>query len=136
MRLLIDSAFVAAFQNAACLERAKNLCSRMVFGAAMLLTACSAGQHFRQQLLDEAPLGSAMEQVASLCIREKLTCKRSTTAGFVNRDTGAVVGTQSMWAVVDERRYGLVTSTLEAFWGFNADGKLLDVWVWRTFDAI
>lgn len=100
------------------------------------LTACGNVAEIRAGLVKETPLGAEMSRVLAFCKREKMQCKRSDTAGFLNQDTGQIVGVKSVWGLVTERKSSpLSTTSTEAYWGFDKDGHLLDVWVWRTTDA-
>ncbi len=70
------------------------------------------------------------------CAVRKLVCKQSLTAGYMNQDSNVVVGSSSIWAVVSEERIApLMVRSVEAFWGFDREGRLLDIWVWSTIDA-
>jgi hypothetical protein len=89
----------------------------------------------RQEILGETPVGSTFEQVLQYCARRKLKCYLSKTAGFLNQDTGKAVGTESIWAQISEQSFFLIESSVTAYWGFGNDGRLLDIWVWRTNDA-
>jgi hypothetical protein len=105
-------------------------------GAVILLNACGRESSIRSQLLIQTPIGSSFDQVLNYCANQKLKCHSSTTAGFLNQDTGKVVGVISIWAVIEDRK-GLPFTrvTYSADWGFSADKKLIDIWVWRTVDA-
>ena len=104
------------------------------FGVA--LTGCVNESWIRKELLEKTPTGTSMNQVLELCSREKMTCKRSDSAGYLNQDTGKGVGVKSIWGIFLERKTTPLTIvTVEVFWGFDKDGKLLDIWVWKTVDA-
>ena len=51
-------------------------------------------------------------------------------AGFVTREQ-KVVGVTSIEGNLGD----LGPMNVSAFWGFDRDDRLVDVWVWRTFDA-
>jgi hypothetical protein len=91
----------------------------------------------RYMLLRAAPKGSSMEQVLALCQKRGFRCQRSDTAGFLNQDTGQAVGVRSVWATIKTGRSLMLpfVSSTAAYWGFDQEGRLLDVWVWRTIDA-
>src|ERR1700677_4023719 len=107
-----------------------------MLGAMMLLNACDSAPTIRGQLLKQTPIGSSFDQVLSYCTNQKLKCNSSTHAGFLNQDTGKVVGVNSIWAIIaDKRGLPLTKVTYSAYWGFSADKQLIDIWVWRTVDA-
>ena len=106
----------------------------LVMGAA--LTACSNVGQIRKQLLEKTPIGSDMAKVLMFCALEKLKCNRSDTAGYLDQDTGKGVGVKSIWGVLTERKTTPLTiTTVEVYWGFDNDGRLIDIWVWKTTDA-
>lgn len=96
------------------------------------LAACSSAEAERAKILGRTPLGTGIELVLRFCEEQHLTCNRSDTAGFLNQDTGRAVGVRSVWAVVDAGRFRDVS----VFWGFDSEGKLLDVWAWSTFEGL
>lgn len=102
----------------------------------LLLMACSEEGRMRDALLQQTPIGSNFEEVRAYCARSNLKCAQSSTAGYLNQDTGKVIGVRSIWAVVKERNdIPLMKISISVFWGFSQDGKLLDIWVWKTIDA-
>jgi hypothetical protein len=99
-------------------------------------SSCGNVSKIRSQLLVDTPIGTKFGQVLEYCSKKKLTCAQSTKAGYLNQDTGAVVGVKSIWAVVSERKEApLTTTTMAAYWGFDKDDNLIDIWVWKTIDA-
>jgi len=104
--------------------------------AGTALTSCASEQETREQLLERTPIGTKFEQVISFCNSERLTCLHSKDAGFLNQKTGQVVGVQSIWAVLGERRlWPIYHVSTSAYWGFDREGALVDIWVWKTVDA-
>lgn len=109
--------------------------SVMASSMAIVVVGCGASGE-RDELLKATPKGSSIEQVLSLCSSRGLQCHRSDTAGYLDQDTGKVVGVRSVWATIKTERSTLpMVSTTSAYWGFDRDGHLLDIWVWRTTDA-
>jgi len=106
------------------------------FAFALTLAGCHSEEATREEILIQTPIGSSMEKVMEFCEMRKYNCKRSNSAGYLNQRTDAVVGVKSIWAGIDEKRIWLVTLTMSAHWGFDKDGRLLDIWIWRTIDAI
>jgi hypothetical protein len=106
----------------------------LVLGSAIV--ACKPAFAVRHSLLNETPIGTTFERVLKYCSTVSLNCAVSKTAGFLNQDTGKVVGVQSIWATLSQNAtIPLVKSTVTAYWGFGSDGRLIDIWVWRTNDA-
>lgn len=106
----------------------------LVIGAT--LTACANENQTRKQLFEKTPVGSGMAQVMTFCKHENLKCNRSDTAGYLDQDTGKIVGVKSIWGVLAERKTTPLTITsVSAYWGFDKDGHLIDIWVWKTTDA-
>lgn len=100
-------------------------------------SGCGNVSKIRSKLLMDTPIGTKYEQVLEYCSKVKLTCAQSTKAGYLNQDTGAVIGVKSIWAVVSEKQEApLTTTTIAAYWGFNKDDNLIDIWVWKTIDAL
>lgn len=88
-------------------------------------------------MLQETPIGTSFDDVKSFCDKAKLKCADSKTAGYLNQDTGQVVGVSSIWAVIEERKdMPMTTTSISAYWGFNKDKKLVDIWVWKTIDTL
>jgi hypothetical protein len=101
-------------------------------------TLCYNSTYFtRWKLLQETPPGTTSDQVILHCARNNLKCSFSNSAGFLNQDNGQVIGVKSIRTKLsDGRIFPFVTTTVVAFWGFDKDGKLIDIWVWRTIDAL
>lgn len=98
--------------------------------------ACNNENQIKKQLLEKTPVGSNMEQILAFCSQEKLKCNRSDTAGYLDQDSGEVVGVKSIWGVLKEQKATPLTITsVSAYWGFDKDGRLIDVWVWKTSDT-
>ena len=102
-----------------------------------ILISCDSVNDVKNKLLKDTPIGTTFNQVLEYCKITKLKCSQSKTAGFINQDTGKAIGVMSISAVISERKTSLLsTSTIEAYWGFDGDGKLIDIWVWKTIDSI
>ena len=110
----------------------------LVFATAigMAMVACSDESHVRSELLQKTPIGTSFEEILSYCANRNLKCRQSNTAGYLNQKTGQVVGVRSIWTVLSERKETPLTiSSISAYWGFDKEGRLLDIWVWKTVDA-
>jgi len=100
------------------------------------LTQCATEEQVRADILQKTPIGIDMNQVMAFCASQKLVCKSSNTAGYLNQHTSKIVGVKSVWTVISEQRLTPLTITTKScFWGFDKDGRLIDVWVWKTTDA-
>jgi hypothetical protein len=95
----------------------------------------------RASLLEVTPLASTMTDVRRVLEQKKwLNTKYSGTAGFVKHEPGrpiVVVGATSLCGLLGEYYefpVPLVTS-VEAYWGFDRNGTLIEVWVRKTTDG-
>lgn len=112
------------------------LTTAFAFLLGLMLMSCAEKNQIRTRLLEETPIGSSFDQVLAYCKKLELKCSQSSTAGFLNQDTGDVVGVMSIWAVVNEHKTSpLSIRSTAVYWGFGGDGKLIDIWVWKTTDA-
>ena len=111
----------------------RRLCLIIMFLIGPTLLSCSSTSAVRTRLLQETPVGTSFEQVWNFCVAREKKCYQSLKAGYLNQDTGKIVGVYSIWANIDEQK--LKAGTITAYWGFGSDSRLIDVWVWRTIDA-
>ena len=92
----------------------------------------------KETLLEDAPVGSSMEAVAA-------AARRRGWIPIANLDRGAEakphqaapdrIGAKSIF--VDAGSYAVVFTThVEVHWGFDADGKLIDLVVYKDTDAL
>jgi hypothetical protein len=117
----------------------------MILVAAILICAVGFGftslrrpaSVIESSLLRMAPLGSSKADV--LRAIEKQGWKHSSIrpVGFLKQESSRpreTVGTISIEAHLGD--YGIFLNTsVVAYWGFDANGKLIAVWVWKTTDA-
>ena len=99
------------------------------------MIGCSNVADVRETTLKRTPVTTSLDDVLKQCAELKLTCRSSKTAGYLNQDTGKVIGTSSIWALVEESKKFLFIRSTMVYWGFDGQGKLIDVWVWQTTDA-
>ena len=89
----------------------------------------------RASILKETPLGSTSDAVREVLKRKGwLVANYVGSTGFLKQESGAsneIVGITSIRGNVGD----LAVMNVSAFWGFDIDGRLIDVWVWRTFNA-
>lgn len=92
-------------------------------------------EEIRGQLLREKPLGTSSVEIERwLIVDKKLAPKRANTGYFTNR--GVTVGFSSISAGLGEyKTFSLLAASVEAFWGFDEHGFLIDVWVRKSVDA-
>jgi len=98
-------------------------------------------EKIKKDILKLTPIGSSMEHVKKI-INEYDTWELmyiSTTSGFLKQDASkpiTVIGEQSIRVFMGEH-YDLFifTTSVCIFWGFDGDGKLIDVWIWKTVSA-
>ena len=110
--------------------------------ATLLVAGCAlrrSESDIRAELLERAPLGSSMSDVRSL-IQERSweVAYDDESRGFLDQRVRPpqVVGTSSIRAELGNYQ-GLPWRTfVTVFWGFDAEGKLIDVWVWKTHDTL
>jgi len=106
----------------------------MTIGATM--SGCGEEIRVQKEMLEKTPIGTTFDQVLSFCKSNELKCRQSNDAGYLNQKTGEVVGVRSIWAVLSERRDApLSITSISVYWGFDKEGRLLDIWVWKTVDA-
>jgi hypothetical protein len=107
-----------------------------IFFGVAAIAACANEVQERKELLEKTPIGASFDEVLAFCALRKLKCKQSKTAGYFHHKSGKTVGVQSIWAGISEQKETpLTVTTFSAYWGFDKDGKLLDIWVWKTVDA-
>ena len=123
---------------------------KLLPGFAVLLFAASsvlAGQPslrrseatIRKQLLAEVPLGSAMTRVEQQIARHQWKVSyKDLDSGFLDQRTNPykVTGAKSIRASLGDYRGFPFMVNVTVFWGFDENGSLIDVWVWKTWDSI
>jgi len=112
----------------------------VVAGAIVLSTPLRRSEeHLREALLTETPLGAEFDEVRLLLnARGWLDDRHHEHIGFLKQVPGRkteVVGLRSLRAHLGHYRAPYRTD-VTAFWGFDEEGKLVDIWVWKTTDSI
>ncbi len=121
----------------------------LVIAAGMLLVATPgvAGDFslrrsetsIRKLLLKEVPLGSPMAQVEQQVVKHKWKLHYiREDGGFHDQRTrpSTVTGDKSMGAWLGDYRGFPFMVDVSVFWAFDANGKLIDIWVWKTWDSL
>jgi hypothetical protein len=89
----------------------------------------------RASLIKQTPLGTSSTDVRAFVEKHGWLVKNYVgNSGFLKQDSGRpseVVGVSSIKGNLGD--YWLMNIT--AFWGFDNSNRLIDVWVWRTYDA-
>jgi hypothetical protein len=89
----------------------------------------------RASLLKQMPLGSSSVDVREFVDKHGWRVSNYVgNTGFVKQEAGAsskVIGVTSIRGNLGD--YWLMNVT--AFWGFDSSNRLVDVWVWKTYDA-
>lgn len=90
-------------------------------------------------LLREKPLRTTKAQIERWLLREKRLNPSSSQVGFLRQDPppSRVVGVSSIKAKLGEyRRFPFQRISIVAYWGFDEKDELIEVWVWKTIDAL
>jgi hypothetical protein len=93
----------------------------------------------RRNLLADTPLGSSVDTVSQQ-LRSRGLNPLISSKGFLRQPIGSamsVVGVSSVRAELGHyRQFPFPIVSVTAFWGFDAGDRLIDVWVWKTTDAL
>ena len=96
-------------------------------------------ESLRRRLLEEAPLGSAFDDVETFVRRSRWRYEIGRQSGFADERVPArVVGAQHIQADLGNYRnipLPLPTQVI-VFWGFDANGHLIDVWVSKSTNVL
>jgi hypothetical protein len=111
-------------------------------GTLLFLTGCSTAGILRREesieasLLRRTPLGSTREAVMAFIAQEGWTDVR-TGGGYWRNDRpqGAAVGSSSIQVSLG-RYYMPLLTMVEARWAFDSNGKVIDVNVRKSVDAL
>ncbi|MFG1691426.1 hypothetical protein ACGF5M_04660 [Gemmatimonadota bacterium] len=90
-------------------------------------------------LIQGAPLGSDIGEVRQYVAQHGWhVAYDSEERGFLDQRSkpNRVVGSMSIRAELGQYQGLPFVGHITAFWGFDERGRLIDVWVWRTRDAL
>lgn len=131
-------------------RKSKILIAAVTF-VAVVAAACFARPSLRRpessiraSLLKETPLGSTSQEVRALVEKRGwLDRNYIGSSGFLRQVAGAPaveVGVTSLrgelghyWELPRPLPF---RTDVTAFWGFDKEGHLIDIWVWKTTDAL
>lgn len=96
-------------------------------------------ERIREDILMMTPLGSKFEYVLSILSKEKWEIRYvSESKGFYHQ--GVIppkgVGDKSIKAFLGSYQGLPFKASVVVYWGFDADGKLIDIWVWKTWNGL
>jgi hypothetical protein len=113
-----------------------------IFGVAfialsLLFSSCSSMRSeasIRASLLKQKPLGSSLSDVHAF-VEKRRWIDRSYigTTGFYEQEPGEPAHTVGVSSICGQLGYYYLPfrTDVTAFWGFDASGRLIDVWVWN-----
>ncbi len=120
------------------------ICSILV--SALIVSGCSFGlrrdsTHIEASLLEMTPIGSSPETVLQVIkTKDWQTKGHNLQNGFYKQPPGRkaeTVGVTHIQASLgDYHRFPIGTTNTSAFWGFDSDGRLIEVWIWKTTDSL
>jgi len=91
----------------------------------------------RQDLLELTPIGSSLADVESKLKRRHIGYEKYLNHGFIRGTDRQLIGVKYLSAQLAGYRSGLLTSTVvTAFWGFDAEDRLIEIWVQKNVDSV
>lgn len=93
----------------------------------------------RKNILAITPLGTEFVDVLSIISKEKWEIRYvSESKGFYHQGMrpSKVVGDKSIQVFLGSYQGLPFKASVVVYWGFDADGKLIDIWVWKTWDGL
>ena len=95
--------------------------------------------HIRQRLLAARPLGTSMSEVESYIRKQGWEISYvSTNTGFYDQRVKPAIETGSKSIRAELGNYQGIPWRVyvTAFWGFNEQSELIDIWVWKDWDSL
>ena len=94
----------------------------------------------RESIFSLTPLGSSSDVVLALVKKEGWKSDGfNSRSGFLKQPPSGkseVVGVAHIQAALGHHwTFPFLTTDVAAYWGFDKDGRLIEVWVWKTTDA-
>ena len=94
----------------------------------------------RGQIESKTPIGSSKQDVLKFCRNEKLDCRNFNNSGFLKQETGrpmSEVGASHIEAELKNYQIVPLLGVSEtAYWGFDDNGKLIEIWIWVVNDSL
>ena len=119
---------------------------KIIAAVFVLLVACVAVNRTRYSeahvtgiLYQMTPLGTSYDEVLRRVDDNYKFVHPNERTGFLRVDPAGsqVVGVRSLEAhIVDYWHFPIGTTTVDAFWGFDRNNKLIEIWVWKTTDSL
>jgi hypothetical protein len=93
----------------------------------------------REYVLNITPLNTSFETVeASIKKRKWSVSYKDRGRGFYHQGVTPkrVIGSMSIQASLGDYQGIPFKANVTVFWGFDKESRLIDIWVWKTWDAI
>lgn len=94
-------------------------------------------EQIRQSFLKQTPIGSTTQEVVRQ-LRALGYEPQMTNKGYLRQapdEPMSVIGTSSVRTELGGYCNLLLFTSVTGFWAFDADGRLIDVWIWKVTDA-
>jgi hypothetical protein len=91
-----------------------------------------------KQLRQRTPPGTGYDAVLAFARERGWRIYEEPNHGFLKQQTGndRVIGTTYIRADLPSSRHVFGYRSTSVFWGFDENRKLIEFWVWRTYDAL
>lgn len=94
----------------------------------------------RESILSFTPLGTSPDAVQAFVKKEGWKSQGfDSRSGFIKQEPSGkseVIGTSHIHASLGHHwTFPFLRTDVTAYWGFDKDGGLVDVWIWKTTDA-
>jgi len=96
-------------------------------------------EHIYNRLLREIPRGTPLPDVKKYIeARGWKVDYIDENSGFINRrrEPGTLVGEKSIRTSLGDYQDIPFEANVTVFWGFDKDSRLIDIWVWKTWDGL
>jgi hypothetical protein len=111
----------------------------MVVAAIIVLNPLRRSEaHIRRELLRETPLGTQLASVQQHIAHKGWSVLYvSEKSGFYDqrKRPASVVGEKSIRASLGDYQDIPLKANVTVYWGFDKDSRLIDIWVWKTWDG-
>jgi hypothetical protein len=90
-------------------------------------------------LYELTPLGTSYSDALARVAKRFPSAQENEHVGFYRQDRtpATVVGVKSIHVLVGRYyQFPIGTTYVEAYWGFDSRGKLIDIWVLKTTDSL